>query len=52
MGLPGRKDPAACGGVRVERRVRQALRLPMREVIFVERNEIVFANSLQVEKGS
>ena len=24
MGLPGRKDPAACGGVRVERVVRPA----------------------------
>ena len=27
MGLPGRKDPAACGGVRVEREVRHAMKL-------------------------
>jgi hypothetical protein len=27
MGMPGRKDPAACGGVRVEREVRHAMRL-------------------------
>jgi len=27
MELPGRKDPAACGGVRVEREVRHAMKL-------------------------
>jgi len=31
-GLPGRKDPAACGGVRVERTVRPSPKLVLPEL--------------------